>query len=66
MWAQVTRQRTAMSETALCDEHNTRMYRREFRVQRDAETGESVSAQFINVSGNEALECGVCGHQEVQ
>lgn len=65
IWAILTEQGTAMSETSLCDEHLTPSNRVEAIRDADLDMG-LVWLQddpFVDCSGNEALECRVCGRK---
>lgn len=55
VYAQVTKDGTAASETALCEEHIS--HRDEFYA--DDTTGE-----LVDCSGNEALSCQWCGYSQ--
>lgn len=61
IWALVTEQETATTETALCAEHLKSESARSQAIA-SADTDVDVDRGFVDCSGNDQLACIVCGN----
>lgn len=64
MWARLTKYGTACSETALCDEHLTFNHINDYGYQIPGDDEPPVG-KYVDCTGNEALQCQVCGRKTI-